>query len=289
LLPIDKHRPALNITLKYEQFNILSTTYDITYDFKNCDYVKIVKYIGDLLNSISSDVNGVVDRLFMILHNSINIFVPKRRIINNTYPIWYSNSLKLLLKEKKICHLVYKQFNNISDYITFSHLRAKCKRLAKSNYKNYINNVQFSIRNNLKYFWSFIKNVTNNNALPKSLSLDTTVVNNGTDIVNVFAKYFSNSYSNVQQPPNSSLLNINKINLNSDINLNSIAFTELDVLCSKDNKLFCSRKFYCLYHPPRSALRYRNFDRRAVPGLSRLLSYLNSHTVRIVASVFADA
>jgi hypothetical protein len=65
--------------------------------------------------------------------------------------------------------------------------------------------------------------------LPKSLSLYTTVVNNGIDIVNVFAKYFSNSYSNVQQPPNSSLLIINKINLNSDINLNSISCTELDV------------------------------------------------------------
>lgn len=43
LLPIDKHHPALNITLKYEQFNILSTTYDL----KNCNYVKIVKCIGD--------------------------------------------------------------------------------------------------------------------------------------------------------------------------------------------------------------------------------------------------
>lgn len=88
LLPIDKHHPALNITLKYEQFNILSTTYDIIYDFKNCDYVKIVKYIGDslnIINPISSDVNGVVDRLYMILHDSINIFVPKRRIYNNTY------------------------------------------------------------------------------------------------------------------------------------------------------------------------------------------------------------
>ncbi|KAL4107986.1 hypothetical protein QTP88_018251 [Uroleucon formosanum] len=232
LLPIDKHHPALNITLKYEQFSILSTTYDIIYDFKNCDYVKIVKYIGDSLNifnPISSDVNGAVDRLYMVLHDSINIFVPKRRIYNNTYPIWYSNSLKSLLKEKKICHLVYKQYSNISDYITFSNLRAQCKRLAKSDYKNYINTVQHSIKNNPKYFWSFIKNVTNNNALPKSLSLDTTVVDNGTDIVNVFAKYFSDSYSNIQHPPNSSSLNINKINLNSDINLNSISFTELDL------------------------------------------------------------
>jgi len=80
-------------------------------------------------------------------------------------------------------HLVYKQFNNISDYITISYLRANCKRLSKSDYKNYINNVQYLFyKKNPKYFWSFITIFTNNNALLKSLSLDTTIVNNGTDI-----------------------------------------------------------------------------------------------------------
>jgi len=31
LLPIDKHHPALNISLKYEQFNILSTPYNLRF------------------------------------------------------------------------------------------------------------------------------------------------------------------------------------------------------------------------------------------------------------------
>ena len=44
LLPIDNHHPALNISLKYEQFNILSTQYDIIYDFKNCDYIRILRH-----------------------------------------------------------------------------------------------------------------------------------------------------------------------------------------------------------------------------------------------------
>lgn len=233
LLPIDKHHPALNISLKYEQFNTLSTLNNIIYDFKNCDYIRIVKYIGDslnIINSISSDINIVVDDLYKILHDAINIFVPKKRLYINTYPIWYSNSLKSLLREKKISHLIYKKFKNISDYISFSSLRAKCKRLAKSDYKNYINKVQSSIRNNPKYFWSFIKNSNNDNALPQSLYLDTAVVNNGTDIVNLFAKYFSDAYSIVNYPLNSSSLNTDNINLNSNSNINSISFTEIDVL-----------------------------------------------------------
>jgi len=32
----------------------------------------------------------------------------KRIYDNNSYPVWYSNLLKSLIKDKKIAHLVYK-------------------------------------------------------------------------------------------------------------------------------------------------------------------------------------
>jgi hypothetical protein len=64
-----------------------------------------------------------------------------KRIYNNLYPVWYSNILKSLLKDKKIAHLVYKQSNNVSDYINFFRLRAKCERHAKLDHKKYKNKV----------------------------------------------------------------------------------------------------------------------------------------------------
>lgn len=43
-------------------------------------------------------------------------------------------------------NLVNKKYGNNSDYINFSHLRENCKRLAKSDYKNYTNKDQSSIK-----------------------------------------------------------------------------------------------------------------------------------------------
>lgn len=116
------------MSLNYDQslINFLCNAYD----FKNYDYVRIVKYIIDLLsvnNFTSSDVNDVVDRFYYILYDTINniMFVPNKRVYSSSHKIWYSNTQKSLLKEKKNYHLVYNKYNNDSDYVSFSHLRLK--------------------------------------------------------------------------------------------------------------------------------------------------------------------
>jgi len=45
LLPLDKHHPALNVTIDYNQFNLLKPT-DCFYDFKHCNYIDIVKFFS---------------------------------------------------------------------------------------------------------------------------------------------------------------------------------------------------------------------------------------------------
>lgn len=47
------------------------------------------------------------------------------------------------------------------------------KRLAKSDYNNYINQKQFSIKKYLKYFWKYFNNSKNNNMFLQCLTLDT--------------------------------------------------------------------------------------------------------------------
>lgn len=235
LLPTDKHHPALNFSLNCSQFNILPT-HNLIKDFINCDYRKIIKYIGDSLSVIkfnTCNVNEYIDQFYSILYDVINNFVSQKQIYNNLYPIWFSNELKKLLKEKKIAHITYKKYNNISEYLHFSLLRSKCKQLTKSDYKNYITKTQSSIKQNPKYFWKFINNRKNKNALPSLLTLDSTVVDNGNDIVNLFAKYFFEAFSNTQQPLNYPPINIDNIdskNTNSTLHINSLTLTELDVL-----------------------------------------------------------
>jgi len=49
LLPLDKHHPALNVTIDYNQFNLLKPT-NCFYDFKHCNYINIVKFLADNLS-----------------------------------------------------------------------------------------------------------------------------------------------------------------------------------------------------------------------------------------------
>lgn len=68
------------------------------------------------------------------------------------------------------------------------------------------------------------------------LNLDSTASNNGNNIVDLFAEYFSNVYCNSQKP-----LNFPYLNIASEIlNLNSFALTELNML----NILFPQFQFY---------------------------------------------
>jgi hypothetical protein len=59
LLSIDEHYPPINVSLYYNQFNIPPVSKSF-YDFKNCNYLNIIKYLGDSFSNHdfnSSDVN----------------------------------------------------------------------------------------------------------------------------------------------------------------------------------------------------------------------------------------
>lgn len=55
------------------------------------------------------------------------------------------------------------------------------------------------------------------------------IADNSTGIANLFAKFFSDAFSDTNHLINPSLLFYNNINLNSSFNLNTITLIELDV------------------------------------------------------------
>lgn len=134
------------------QFNHDKTRSKVTlFSLYHCNYVYIVKVLADNLLYITF-YNFSLDKLIIHLYNyclnkAINTFIPKKRVSPYCLPPWYSSKLKLLLRQKKIAHLLYKKFNNIPDYKRVSRLRANCKRTAKLDYKiilikcnNYLSN-----------------------------------------------------------------------------------------------------------------------------------------------------
>jgi len=232
LLPLDKHHPALNVTIDYNQFNLLKQT-DFFYDFKCCNYIDIVKFLADNLsyNTFTNfSLDELINHLYDCLNKAIITFVPKKRVSSNRFPSWYSAELKKMVTQKKVAHSLYKQFNDPSDYNNFSRLRANCKRTAKLEYKNHLNKVQLSLKLNPKSFWKYVNNRRNNNFIPNFVTLDTMSADNGHDIVNLFAKFF---FKNYPQPDKSityvPCLN-NSLSSNHSFSFSSLLLTEVDVL-----------------------------------------------------------
>lgn len=64
-----------------------------------------------------------MDKFYNVLFSAIDSYIPKRAYINHKFPIWFSNDLKSLIKQKKIAHFLYKTSNSLSDYSVFSTLR----------------------------------------------------------------------------------------------------------------------------------------------------------------------
>jgi hypothetical protein len=48
-LSTDKHHSIINMSLNHDHYNTSPIYHGICYDFKKCDYVKIKKYIVDVL------------------------------------------------------------------------------------------------------------------------------------------------------------------------------------------------------------------------------------------------
>lgn len=132
LLSINKYHPPLNITLNCNHFNILPVN-NVIHDFKTFKYNNNVKFransIPDILSETSS-LNNLVNNFYSIIYEAINLFVPYNIDNYNSFHAWNSSNLKSLSIQKNV-HLIYKKYNNVSDYVNFSKLRAICKRTAK--------------------------------------------------------------------------------------------------------------------------------------------------------------
>lgn len=79
LLFLDNHHPTFNIFLNGQQFNLLKTI-DNFYDFKNCNYINIVKCIIDNLyyNSFNTlNLNELTTHLYNCFNKEVSHFVPK--------------------------------------------------------------------------------------------------------------------------------------------------------------------------------------------------------------------
>lgn len=75
-------------------------------------------------------------------------------------------------------------------------MRYECKQLSAKCYKKYVNNVESSVLSDAKEFWKFIKNKKDNNSnIPSNMHWNDLIAESGTEISNLFANHFKETYT----------------------------------------------------------------------------------------------
>jgi hypothetical protein len=152
--------------------------------------------------------------------------VPMRRPRSSRYPIWFTQKLIKLIKEKDKVRKKYLIFNNTRDNFEFQILRERCHKLYNICYKNYIRETEQGICKSAKQFWRYIKEKRiGRSDMPSIMSLNSLSADTGGDIADLFAAHFASIYS----CGNSFAGNCLDASIGCH-NLSGINFTKADVL-----------------------------------------------------------
>ena len=82
------------------------------------------------------------------------------------------------------------------DEISFSELRAICKKQSKILYKKYLTDVQNSIKSNVKNYWSYINKLRSDHNIPSNMYLDNVFSSNDNETANLFGSFFASVHTN---------------------------------------------------------------------------------------------
>lgn len=224
LTVIDKFHPALEISLSLvKNCNLPYNTLNHKLNFYKAKYDEINNYLNeqnwtDLFKS-ARDVNGMLEIFYNCLHDSIRKFVPKQKSKNHRYPPWFNKALIRSLKEKNKLRLRFKKYKNPLDDIELKLISKRCEKLAMNLYNDYMRNMEKNIKDNPKFFWSYIKSKRGgSSAYPMTMTDGQTVTSKGSEICDLFANYFSTVYTtddNENTRCNSTFLQILRTNSQS--------------------------------------------------------------------------
>lgn len=198
---VDQQHPPLEISIAFNQRTKLPYNHtQLKSNFKNANYASIRKFLLEL-NWIEifkglEGVNEMLDSFYEMLQMAIQKFIPPRVPKTRKYPLWFSRNLIKLLNLKNRLRRRYCKYKNPLDAIELKVIGKRCDTLATTCYNAYINNIEEEILNNPKMFWTHVKTKRGGtSAYPVTMTDGINTASNGTEMCEMFAKYFSSVYT----------------------------------------------------------------------------------------------
>ena len=198
LVPIDDHHPPfiVNISFKNNTKFMPRTPHQIL-DFKNADFELInekimsIEWKQQFKNKSASDA---VASFYESMYSIIRLYVPTKTVKSSKYPCWFSRALIHIFNDKNKAWIKWKKYGSESDYRVFSMYRKRFKSECDKCYKTYMDNVEDSIRNSVKYFWTYISNRKKCTDIPKNIIFKNENSDNPKQICNMFSNYFESVF-----------------------------------------------------------------------------------------------
>lgn len=230
-VPIDPLHPSLLFSVSFVKDSTLIPKPQLKLNFYKADYNVINSKIESVpwanKFSLCKNIDDMVDVFYNEINDIVKNHVPQSKIAGSSkYPPWFTNTLIKILREKHKLHIKVKRYGNPMDKLSFELLRARCDKLRKENFNNYISKIEESVISNSKLFWSYIKQKRQNKSTyPAEMKMGTKVAKTGDDICNLFADNFSKAYSRFN--PQSRDDSINQHSSNNCITTASFNYSEV--------------------------------------------------------------
>lgn len=201
LLPADKFHPAIETAFSFAQTKtktLRSGNRVRVYNFHRANYTELNDFFERAdwsFISASKDVDIALSRFYEVLSEGISRFVPGKVIVTSKYPRWFDSGLRRCITLKNNLYKKFKRSGQSRDYEAFSEMRREVKARTEICYLMHITKIENLIPENLKYFWSFIRNLKNDSNLPAQMKYNGINLDNPGDISESFASHFRASYS----------------------------------------------------------------------------------------------
>lgn len=220
----DNYHPALIVKIKHENIKYMKFSKTNRFNFFRANYDLINFELSqinwtDSLND--SDIDVMVSKFYQIINSLINKIVPLIKYKETKYPIWYSENLIRLIKEKFKYKNRFRKYSNPLDKQKFIELRRKIKYEQRIDHIKYQDNIENAVKENSKVFFAYTKARNETNTLPNIVKFKNVVTDDPKKVANLFADYFEEVYES----------NSNDKFVNNDCNCNShLNITENEVM-----------------------------------------------------------
>lgn len=212
-LPEDCYHPTIELTTSFSHVHLPGSVRNSKlkdFCFKKANYHKLNELLintnwNNLLSIpispvIPAAIEDVITKFYDRLHYIINQSVPMQTVSNPTGPPWNTPYLSNIKNKKNKYYKMYKKSGLSIHFVKYSAARADYNKINQNCYNCYIIKMRNNFKTDPRSFYNFVNVKRKSNSFPPVMKLNNCESYDDLEISNMFADFFSSTYTDDEQP-----------------------------------------------------------------------------------------